>query len=186
MTPAVRGERCWTWVANLLLPGSGFVRLGRVVVGSALAVGWGLVVGSAFFLALFRTGPTATVWERCLRGVAVAAYVGVQAALYGRLRSVARLEGEESRDEQFKSVLVAYLRGQLEEAEVIAKGLLRRNPDDVEATLQLAMIARRRGDTASARAYLGRARYLDDEGRWDLEIERELADLAGPAVPAPK
>jgi hypothetical protein len=55
--------------------------------------------------------------------------------------------------------------------------LLRADAGDVEATLQLAAIARRRGDAAAARRHLRRARYLDDDGRWDFQIGRELEAL---------
>jgi hypothetical protein len=70
---------------------------------------------------------------------------------------------------------VAYLQGKLDESESISKALLSEDPDDVEAALQLGYIARRRGDLAAARLWLVRARYLDDEGKWDFEIDRELA-----------
>jgi Flp pilus assembly protein TadD len=80
-----------------------------------------------------------------------------------------------SYDEEFKKALAAYLQGRYDEAETACKALLRQDPGDVEATLQLGAIARRRGRLAQARRHFRRARYLDDRGKWDSEIGRELA-----------
>ena len=83
----------------------------------------------------------------------------------------------EGRDERFKAALAAYMAGRHDEAEAACKALLREDPDDVEAMLQLASVARRRGLLAEARRCFLQARYLDDRGRWDAEIGRELASI---------
>jgi predicted Zn-dependent protease len=84
------------------------------------------------------------------------------------------------REEKFKEALVAYLQGRYDESQSLCRTLLRHDPDDVEATLQLAAVAARRGDAAGARCHLLRARYLDDEGVWDAHVERQLAAVSGP------
>ncbi|MBL7140120.1 MAG: hypothetical protein ISS74_04355, partial [Planctomycetes bacterium] len=54
---------------------------------------------------------------------------------------------------------------------------------DVEATLHLGVLAARSGRRAAAERYLRRARFLDDAGRWDFRIQRELAAMGEQAEP---
>ncbi len=104
-------------------------------------------------------------------------YVAAQAALYRYLKAAKARQADGGRDEQFKAALVAYLAGRYDEAEAACHALLRDDPDNVEAMLQLGSVARRRGRLAQARQCFLRARYLDDRGRWDAEIGRELASF---------
>jgi len=171
------GHPVWVWPANLLVPGAGHVMVGRVLAGVLYALVWGGALGGLLLVITFRADLAGSYWPVFLAAAAIVFYVAPQVALMVRLRADKRFSGSEERDQRFKSALATYLQGRLEEAESICKGLLKSDPDDVEATLQLASVARRRGDAAAARAYLTRARYLDDEGRWDFEVERELASL---------
>lgn len=171
------------WVANLLVPGAGFVLLGRLVMGILVAAAWGLTAGGWLLLVLVWPGGGG---GRAAAGLAVVlgllaagVYVASQVLLYSAFRFAKRYLYSRGRDEMFKSALTAYLQGRYEESESACKALLRFERDDVEAALQLAAIARRRGDGRSAQRYLRRARYLDDEGLWDFEIEREQAVWAG-------
>jgi len=166
----------WIWVADLLLPGAGHVWVGFVKCGAAVAVAWGFLTGGALVLEIFRAGAAVSPWEWALRGSAAGVYVAAQVWLWRRLRAIRRA-GRTDRDGLFRSALVAYLQDRMDESESVCRALLESDPDDVEAFLQLAMIARRRGDAATARQHLVRARYLDDAGRWDFEIERELSAL---------
>jgi len=166
----------WIWVANLLLPGAGHVWVGFVASGAAVAVAWGLLAGGALVREIFRAGGAVSPLEWFLRSSAAIVYVAAQASLGFRLRAIRRA-GRTDGDGLFRSALVAYLQDRLDESESICRKLLATDPDDVEAFLQLAMIAQRRGDAATARQHLVRARYLDDAGRWDFEIERELSAL---------
>ncbi|MCX5648982.1 MAG: tetratricopeptide repeat protein [Planctomycetota bacterium] len=175
----------WIWVADLLLPGAGHVWVGFVKGGAAMAVAWGFLTGGALVLEIFRAGAAVSSWEWALRGSAAGVYVAAQASLGFRLRAIRRV-GQTDRDGRFCSALVAYLQDRLDESESVCRALLESDPDDVEAFFQLAMIARRRGDAATARRHLVRARYLDDAGRWDFEIEREMSALAGSAGRAAK
>ncbi|MBE3068849.1 MAG: tetratricopeptide repeat protein, partial [Planctomycetes bacterium] len=91
-----------------------------------------------------------------------------------------------ARDDLFRAALEATLQGRLDDAEASCRRLLRLDPDDVEATLHLASLERLRGHAPAARRYLARTRYLDDDGRWDFQVGRELAALdQADAPPAP-
>jgi len=166
----------WIGLANLLVPGAGHVWVGFVASGAAVAVAWGLLAGGALALEIFRAGGTVSSLEWFLCSSAAIVYVAAQVWLGFRLRAMRRA-GRREGDDLFRSALAAFLQDRLDESESICRELLASDPDDVEACLQLAMIARRRGDKASARAHLVRARYLDDAGRWDSQVERELSAL---------
>jgi len=173
-------HRALLWTANLLVPGTGLVLLGRLVLGVLLGVWWGLTL-SGFVLATLvwpdGAGPIVAV---LLAASAAAAYVLAQFLCCVRRRAAARHLESDRRDEMFKEALVATLQGRLDDAEATCKSLLRLDTDDVEATLHLGTLARHGGRREVAFRYLRRARYLDDGGRWDFEIGRELAALNEP------
>jgi len=166
----------WIGLANLLLPGTGHVWVGFVASGAAVAVVWGILAGGALVLEIFRAGRPVSPLEWFLCSSAAIVYLAAQVWLGVRLRAIRRA-GRIDGDGLFRSALVAYLQDRMDESESICRELLASDPDDVEAFLQLAMIARHRGDAATARRHLVRARYLDDAGRWDSQIERELSAL---------
>jgi hypothetical protein len=166
-------HRVIAWILNLLVPGTGWVLAGRIAAGVAVGLVWGVAAGGV--LVGFIWPDMMGTPLRWVLGVAAAAlYVVPQVALYGHLAPKAE---EGGRDDRFKAALVAYLAGRLDQAEAACKALLRDDPDDVEAMLQLASVSRRRGRLAEARQRFLQARYLDDRGRWDAEIGRELAAL---------
>jgi tetratricopeptide (TPR) repeat protein len=174
------------WIANLLVPGAGLVLVGSMLTGALAAAVWGLAVTGL----LVGTIWPALVWPNLRYGLAVAAvaiYIGMQMALYVERRKAGRRLSDSSRDEKFKTILMAYLEGRYDEAEAQCRQLLREDPDDVEACLQLATIDRRRGRLAAAQRGFRRAWYLDTAGKWDNEISRELASLVpsagGPGRP---
>jgi hypothetical protein len=172
------------WTANVLVPGSGLILAGRLPTGVACAVLW----TAAVWLLLLAT----LVWPDAASAAATAAlavaagllFLAAQGLLYVRMRSLGRHRTDEARDTAFREVLAATLRGALDDAERGCRRLLARDPDDLEATLHLALLARRAGRTDEALRLLRRARFLDDTGRWDFQIERDLAALAGPPDPA--
>jgi tetratricopeptide (TPR) repeat protein len=171
----------WIWLANLVLPGAGLVWVGFVGGGAALAVAWGLATGGALAGALFQAPARMPLAIWLLGGAAGVLYAAGQAWLALRLSAVRRA-GRMDRDGEYRAALAAFLQGRLDESDSICRRLLRADGDDVEAMLQLALVARKRGDVAAARTYLARARYVDDAGRWDFEIRRRLASLSsGPA-----
>ncbi len=176
------------WTANVLVPGSGLILIGRLATGTACAVLWTAAVGFLLLATL--------VWPDAASAAAVAAlavaagllFAAAQALVYLRERSLRRHRVREARDAAFREVLAATLRGDTDEAADACRRLLARDPDDVEATLHLALLARRAGRADDARRLLRRARFLDDAGRWDFQIERDLAAVmpsgkAGPPMP---
>jgi len=177
-----RGERILAWVMNLLVPGTGLILDGRLILGIAATVAWA-ALAAGLLLVVFVV-PQEEPRRRLLFLVAAAVYAVAQWLLVVRMRRRAALAAGGERDEQFKAALPAYVQGRLDDAQAACKALLRADADDVEATLQLATIARRRGDVRRARRYLRRARYLDDAGRWDFEIERELAAVGAARTPS--
>jgi tetratricopeptide (TPR) repeat protein len=165
------------WAANLLAPGAGEVLIGRLWMGPIRATVWLLLVAAAGYHLIFQPAPDSRTTLLVMVGAAAALYLSGQVALWRWYRARRRWLQDPRRDEVFKAALVAFLQGRLDEAEGVCKELLRADAGDVEATLQLAAIARRRGDAAAARRHLRRARYLDDDGQWDFQIGRELEAL---------
>lgn len=174
------------WTLNLLVPGAGEVLLGRVVLGTVRALAWACLAAAAVYQVIFAPDSYSRVTAICLACLAAGVYLSSQVMLALGYRARRRWLGDRNRDEIFKAATAAYLQGRLDEAGSLLSQLLRADPDDVEATLQQAAIARRRGDAAAARSGLCRARYLDDEGRWDFEIGRELAALEPQPEPQQK
>jgi len=172
-----RVRRAAVRLANLLVPGVGFVLLGRVGVGVLWAAVWVVAVGGWLAIVLLRPDLGGTLWAPAFGVTAVLWYLFGQTLLSYWLRAADRGRADPARDARFRDALVAYLRGELDASESIARELLRADPDDVEAMLHLATLARHRGNVRSARRCLRRARYLDDAGRWDFRISRDLAAL---------
>jgi hypothetical protein len=162
------------WVANLLVPGAGLVLIGRLATGLTLGIAWGAGV-----CGLLITG---IIWPDArlaaiLGAAAALAFVLAQVLLGMWYRALARHRQSPERDARFKEALAATLQGRLDDAEVLCRALLKADPEDVEATLHLATLARERGNGAAARSLLARTAWLDDQGRWDDEVRRELAAL---------
>jgi tetratricopeptide (TPR) repeat protein len=168
------------WTANLLVPGAGLVLVGSILTGVLAAAAWGLAVAGLLVGVVWPS----LLWPNVRWGLAVAAvalYGWMQMALWLQQQWARRRPADSSRDDKFKAALVSYLEGRYDDAEALCRRLLKEDPDDVEACLQLATIARRRGRLAEARRGFLRARYLDGGGKWDAEIRRELAALMPPA-----
>jgi Flp pilus assembly protein TadD len=167
------------WTANVLVPGSGLILLGRLPTGVACAVLWTAAVGLLLLATLIWPGAASTGATAALAVAVGLLFAAAQALLYVRERGLRRHRAEEARDAAFRDVLAATLRGDADRAADACRTLLLRDPDDVEATLHLALLARRAGRSDEAARLLRRARFLDDTGRWDFQIERDLAAAAG-------
>jgi hypothetical protein len=176
-----RAHRALLWALNLLVPGAGLVLSGRLAIGIVAGLAWAVAAGMAIITALVHPRGGSPGLTVLVAAAPLIVYGAAQFALAGCLRARTRSAQAPDRDARFRDALVAYVQGRLDESEAACRALLRSDPDDVEAMLQLASIARRRNDARLARRRLARARYLDDAGRWDFEIERELAALAGQA-----
>lgn len=173
-----RAHRVLLWILNLLVPGAGLVLAGRLVIGIVAGLAWGLSAGVAIITALVHPATGSQALSVLTAATPLVVYAAAQVALVLHFRARGRSAVASDRDARFRDALVAYVQGRLDESETVCRELLRADPDDVEATLELASIARRRKDVRAARRHLVRARYLDDAGRWDFEIARELASLA--------
>jgi tetratricopeptide (TPR) repeat protein len=165
------------WTANMVVPGAGIALAGRMAAGAALAIAWGAAVAGLLLGVIWpdAVGVAATI---AFAVAVVGLHVAGQILLFLTLCAAARRVADDGRNERFKAALTAYLRGEYDESASISEGLLRDDPDDVEAAYQMGAIARRRGDAATAQKWFLRAQYLDDEGKWDFQIGRELEALA--------
>ncbi|KPJ73380.1 MAG: hypothetical protein AMS14_06565 [Planctomycetes bacterium DG_20] len=176
------------WTANLLVPGTGLVLLGRLATGVLFGLVWSVAVAALVVAWLVWPDAATADWRVLVVAATAVVYAGSQVVLYLRWRAIGRHLRSNQRDEVFKEALVATLQGRLDDAEAVCRALLRADPDDVEATLHLAALARDRGRREAALRHLRRARYLDDDGRWDFDIGREFAALnesARPGAAAP-
>ncbi len=171
------GHPAAAWIANLLLPGAGLVLSGSVGAGAALAVAWGVAAAAAVVAMVVAPPEVASPW---LWAFPAAGYVFAQGALAVRRRIRPAPEGA---DEALRRAVALYLQDRLDEAAETCRAVLKRDPRDVELTLRLASIRRRQGRAAEARRLFERARYMDDEGRWDFEIARELGPPRNVAPP---
>jgi|WetSurMetagenome_2_1015567.scaffolds.fasta_scaffold15708_1 tetratricopeptide (TPR) repeat protein len=169
-------HRALAWIVNLLVPGTGWVLAGRMVSGIAVSLLWGLAATGVLARLIWPDIMSPPLWSAFIAATTVL-YLTSQTNLYRIIRAADRRLSSEARDEKFKAAVIAYMAGRHDEAEAACRALLREDPDDVEAMLQLGSLARRRGRLAEARRCFQRARYLDDRGRWDAEIGRELASI---------
>jgi len=167
------------WTANVLVPGAGLVLMGRLASGSACAGLWSVAVGLLLVGTLVWPDAAPAAPVTALAVASGLLFAAAQMLLGVRSRSLRQHRAGEGREAVFREVLAATLRGALEEAEQGCRMLLSRDPDDTEATLHLALLARRTGRPAEAGRLLRRARFLDDAGRWDGVIERDLAAVKG-------
>ena len=163
------------WTANVLVPGSGLILIGRLATGAACAVLWTAAMGLLLLATLVWPDAASTAAVAALASASGLLFTAAQALVYLRDRALRRHRAEEAREAGFREVLAATLRGDVDAAADACRCLLARDPDDVEATLHLALLARRAGRTDEARRLLHRARFLDHTGRWDFQIERDLA-----------
>jgi hypothetical protein len=178
----------WVWLANVLVPGTGLVLSNRVPFGAAWAAAWAAATAVWLVAAVFQGGPGGRAWADVARVASPVLWLGGQVALGLWRHRRARLAAGDGADRLFAEAQTAYLRGDLDRAEALCRDLRRRDPDDVEALLQLAAVAMRRGDGARAGQLFARARFLDDAGVWDFEVERGLRaarEMSTPAAVSP-
>jgi tetratricopeptide (TPR) repeat protein len=94
---------------------------------------------------------------------------------------------EEARDTNLRRGTVAYLKGDLEEAETLFRACVKADPLDVEALFRLGVVCARSGDVLHARTCLRRTLKHDAEAKWRWEAGRELEALkkATTSLPTP-
>lgn len=162
---------------SLILPGMGHTSIGRPLRGVAVTV-------------LFTVGLTSTV----ARGAAVArplldttftalllgtvlVYLLCQLLLLRVLIRASVSAARPAKEDHLRAGLAAAVRGDAERAEREFRRVLAIDPTDVEAHLNLGTVLAQSGNVRRARRFLKRCRRFDIDGKWDWEVEQELAAL---------
>jgi tetratricopeptide (TPR) repeat protein len=167
----------WVMLMSALLPGTGLVALGRLgvglITGATFAAALNLLLG--WSLLWPDAAPRWVLWLLSLTaGAAWLASVGITGhALAGRSPA----HWAATCEALFREGLTSYLRGDHEAAGKAFRAILRLRPDDVEARLRLALVAKAQGRREMAIAELRRCRYYDAGDAWRWEVERELASF---------
>ena len=167
-----------------LLPGWGQIYWGREKLGLALFTAFAgsvFLLGNGFVVVLGG-------WQRLfvwigVTGVALSYVVAVADVL--RRSSQRRFAREsEAQERLYREGVVAYMSGDLREADRAFRGLLDIDPVDVEALFRLAVVQCRLGDARRAGMWLRKVRRFDLEGKWSWEIEYEEKRLHEAAEPS--
>ena len=165
-------------LASLVLPGLGHTMLGLPFRGLAFSL---VFVACALSLVCFGFGlddPMSdarfgtALWGTC------AVYAACQLSLWQILIRAARSANLPAKDDALRAGMAAAARDADTEAEREFRRVLALDPTDVEAHLNLGALHARNGRVRKARRHLLRGRRFDLRGKWDWEVERELAVLA--------
>ena len=162
-----------------LWPGlSGLVRYGRGIF-LILAAGFGLLASGTLFCCGYWTeliAPESKIW---LAGGILISHLllSLVSAALSTLFSGQLAYDEEG--DRYLMALDAYLSGNWNETERIAKAILRRNGRDPDTILLLATLCRHAGRYAEAGSWLDRLESLESAEKWAEEIAIERSALAG-------
>lgn len=164
-------------VMTLLFPGLGHIVKGEHAKGVALAICYALPVQGF----LYSTYVWRDMWEQwfslvCL-ALAAALWVVALVDIARRLYFVDEDAVARERDRLFHEGVVAYLRGDLNRAEDTLHTMLKRDRDDADGWVQLAMVYKGKGDIVKARKALRRCRSIDDAEKWAWETEQEKMQM---------
>ena len=160
----------------------GYMVTGRLNRGLVLLVAtW--VFADVALVARFIYDHTGWVYLTALlslQATALAEFGGIAFLRWRRSRPGVR----DRRDDARQEVALLYLSDQLDEAAAILRRMLRRDPWDLGACVQLAKVERCRGLGGRAGRLRRRARQLDLDGVYVgiLDEERRLADRVGSVV----
>jgi len=160
-----------------LVPGWGHVYFGRerlgLIIFTIFAVsGFALLNGLFFYLGSWRTFLIVSS-STFLVLVTIGSWVDILRTTSSRQ---VRVE-EEARDTNLRRGTVAYIRGDLTEAETLFRACVRADPLDVEALFRLGVVCARSGDLLHAKTCLRRTLKHDGEAKWRWEAGRELEAL---------
>ena len=173
--------------ATYLVPG--LPQLWRRLTWPALglALGFVAVVNLLALVTLVWTDILPNPWQKTAWGAVAVVWAGTAvAARRGASRQVEYDEKLEASD-SYSQAITYYLKGSWFEAECVLRGLLRRNPRDVDAGLMLATLLRHNGRLDEAGGQLDRIDRFDEAAKWILEIDRERRWLAAtPDGPSPQ
>lgn len=172
---------CFSLILGLWPGLSGLVRYGRGVF-LILAAGFGLLASGTLFCCGYWTeliAPESKIWLAA--GVLAAHLVlSLVSAALSTLFSGQLAYDEEG--DRYLMALEAYLSGNWNETERIARAILRRNRRDPDTILLLATLCRHAERYAEAAAWLDRLETLETAEKWAEEIAFERAELAEAAA----
>ena len=167
---------CFSLILGLWPGLSGLVRHGRGIF-LILAAGFGLLASATLFCCGYWTeliAPESKIW--LAGGVLLTHLVlSLVSAAISTLFSGQLAYDEEG--DRFLMALDAYLAGNWNETERIAKAILRRNKRDPDTILLLATLCRHTGRYTEAGAWLDRLETLESAEKWADEILIERAEL---------
>ncbi|MBO7707699.1 MAG: hypothetical protein J6S42_03370 [Thermoguttaceae bacterium] len=172
---------CFSLILGLWPGLSGLVRYGRGVF-LILAAGFGLLASGTLFCCGYWSeliAPESKIW---LAGGVLAAHL-VLSLVSAALSTL--FSGQLAYDEEgdrYLMALEAYLSGNWNETERIARAILRRNRRDPDTILLLATLCRHTERYAEAAAWLDRLEALETAEKWAEEIAFERAELAEAAA----
>ncbi|MBR5415288.1 MAG: hypothetical protein IK105_05070 [Thermoguttaceae bacterium] len=172
---------CFSLILGLWPGLSGLVRYGRGVF-LILAAGFGLLASGTLFCCGYWSeliAPESKIW---LAGGVLAAHLvlSLVSAALSTLFS-GQLAYDEDGD-RYLMALEAYLSGNWNETERIARAILRRNRRDPDTILLLATLCRHAERYAEAAAWLDQLEALETAEKWAEEIAFEHAELAEAAA----
>ena len=172
---------CFSLILGLWPGLSGLVRYGRGVF-LILAAGFGLLASGTLFCCGYWSeliAPESKIWLAA--GVLAAHLVlSLVSAALSTLFSGQLAYDEEG--DRYLMALEAYLSGNWNETERIARAILRRNRRDPDTILLLATLCRHAERYAEAAAWLDRLETLETAEKWAEEIAFERAELAEAAA----
>lgn len=157
-----------------LVPGWGHVYWGRELLGlgvfTAFAVaGFALINGAFIYLG---AGREVLLYGAAILHVGIAAWAWVD--IFRRSSPSRVRKEEEEREHHLREGMIAFLRGDLDEAREFFEMCNRADPVDVEALFRLGVVCARSGRLREATAWFRRTRKCDLEHKWHWEVEQEL------------
>lgn len=151
----------------------GYLRTGLVRRGVLVLVGsW--VLGDVALLARFAFGEVGSLYQGALFGLWALTLVEAGRFGWGRWRR-RRPEAREQRHAEFQRGTRLWMSDEIEAADGIFAGLVRRDPWDLRARLALAQLRVAQDRPANARRLLQAARHLDRRRHFDDLIRYELS-----------
>jgi len=170
--------------ASSFVPGVGQILLGRHARGITLFMLFATTLNGALLNLLLDDRSELRPYVSLLVGFAgllwLVSFIDVVASLLF-LRTLA----PENRRSLFLLAASHYLKGELEPARAILVRLLRRDPSDIAAGLQLAAVHARAGRLQKARRLLRRCHRKDRGRTWEYEILSRLESLGRRATSPP-
>lgn len=157
-----------------LVPGWGHVYWGRELLGLAIFTAFA-VAGFSLLNGLFiyiGEGRGILIYGAACLHVGIAAWAWTD--IFRRTSPSRVRREEEEREHNLREGMIAYLRGDFDEAQGLFLACSEADPVDPEALFRLGVVCSRAGKAREAVTWLRRTRKYDLEGKWNWEVEQEL------------